>query len=78
VVKTNLARRADAIHIAPFEQGEISPDLFKAACDMMLEGLVSKRRDSRYRPGLSRDWIKIKNPKSQAMNWAKDPVLDRF
>jgi bifunctional non-homologous end joining protein LigD len=41
-----LARRADGIHLAPFEQGEIGPDLFKAACDMMLEGLVSKRRDS--------------------------------
>jgi bifunctional non-homologous end joining protein LigD len=74
--KTNLARllarRADGIHLAPFEQGEIGPDLFKAACDMMLEGLVSKRRDSRYRPGPSRDWIKVKNPKSPAMNRAKD------
>ena len=41
--KTNLARllarRADGIHLAPFEQGEIGPDLFKAACDLMLEGL---------------------------------------
>jgi hypothetical protein len=63
-----LARRADGIHLAPFEQGEIGPDLFRAACDMMLEGLVSKRRDSRYRPGPSRDWIKVKNPKSPAMN----------
>ena len=57
--KTNLARllarRADAIHLAPFEQGEIGPDPFRAACDMMLEGLVSKRRDSRYRSGPSRD-----------------------
>jgi len=74
--KTNLqrllARRADGIHLAPFEQGEIGPDLFKAACDMMLEGLVSKRRDSRYRAGPSRDWIKVKNPKSPAMNRAKD------
>jgi bifunctional non-homologous end joining protein LigD len=74
--KTNLdrllARRADGIHLAPFEQGEIGPDLFRAACDMMLEGLVSKRRDSRYRPGPSRDWIKVKNPKSPAMNRAKD------
>jgi bifunctional non-homologous end joining protein LigD len=74
--KTNLARllarRADGIHLAPFEQGEIGPDLFKAACNMMLEGLVSKRRDSRYRPGPSRDWIKVKNPKSPAMNRAKD------
>jgi bifunctional non-homologous end joining protein LigD len=74
--KTNLARllarRADGIHLAPFEQGEIGPDLFKAACDMMLEGLVSKRRDSRYRAAPSRDWIKVKNPKSPAMNRAKD------
>jgi hypothetical protein len=55
-----------------FEQGEIGPDLFRAACDMMLEGLVSKRRDSQYRAGPSRDWIKVKNPKSPAMNRAKD------
>jgi bifunctional non-homologous end joining protein LigD len=67
-----LARRADGIHLAPFEEGEIGPDLFEAACDMMLEGLVSKRRDSRYRAGPSRDWIKVKNPKSPAMNRAKD------
>ena len=69
-----LARRADGIHLAPFEQGEIGPDLFRAACDMMLEGLVSKRRDSRYRSGPSRDWIKVKNPKSPAMNRAKDAL----
>ena len=62
-----LARRADGIHLAPFEQGEIGPDLFKAACNMMLEGLVSKRRDSRYRAGTSRDWVKNKNPKHPAM-----------
>jgi hypothetical protein len=74
--KTNLARlltrRADGIHLAPFEQGEIGPDLFKAACNMMLEGLVSKRRNSRYKAGPSRDWIKVKNSKSPAMNRAKD------
>jgi ATP-dependent DNA ligase len=43
-----------------------------ATCDMMLEGLASKRCDSRYRAGPSRDWIKVKNPKSPAMNRAKD------
>jgi ATP-dependent DNA ligase len=46
--KTNLARllrhRPDGIFIAPFEVGEIGPDLFRAACRMGLEGLVSKRR----------------------------------
>jgi bifunctional non-homologous end joining protein LigD len=67
-----LARRADGIHLAPFEQGEIGPDLFKAACDMMLEGLVSKRRDSRYQAGTSRNWIKVKNRANPAMARVKD------
>ena len=45
--KTNLAqllaRRPDGMFVAPFEQGEIGPDLFRAACNMGLEGMVSKR-----------------------------------
>jgi ATP-dependent DNA ligase len=63
--KTNLARllarRPDGIHTAPFEQGEIGPDLFRHACLMGLEGLVSKHRDSVYRAGRSDRWIKVKN-----------------
>jgi len=55
--KTNLARllrgRPDGIFINPFEQGEIGPDLFRAACDMGLEGLVSKHRDRPYQSGRS-------------------------
>jgi ATP-dependent DNA ligase len=43
-----LARRTDGIFPAPFEQGEIGPGLFRAACNMGLEGLVSKRRDRPY------------------------------
>jgi hypothetical protein len=39
---------------------------------MGLEGLVSKLRDSRYRAGPSRDWIKVKNPTSSAMSRAED------
>jgi bifunctional non-homologous end joining protein LigD len=62
-----LARRADGIQAAPFEQGEIGHHLFKAACDMRLEGLVSKRRDSRYRAGTSKDWVKVKNKEHPAM-----------
>src|ERR1700756_3898921 len=38
--KTNLARlstrRPDGIFVAPFEQGEIGPELFRAACGMDL------------------------------------------
>ena len=35
--------------------------VFRQACVMGLEGIVAKRRDSRYRSGRCRDWIKIKN-----------------
>ena len=48
--KTNLARllARRGIFVAPFEAGEIGPDLFRAACGMGLEGLVSKPRDRPY------------------------------
>ena len=37
--------------------------LFEAACEHDLEGIVAKRKDSRYEPDeRSADWIKIKNP----------------
>src|SRR5262249_33009538 len=66
--KTNLARllarQLDGIFIAPFEQGEIGPNLFRAACDTGLEGLVSKRRDRPYQAGRSKHWVKIKNRKA--------------
>jgi ATP-dependent DNA ligase len=38
-----LARRPAVVFVNPFERGEIGPDLFRAACSMGLEGLVSKR-----------------------------------
>ena len=44
-----LAGRADGIFIAPFEHGEIGLDLFRAACSMGLEGLVSKHGDRSLR-----------------------------
>jgi bifunctional non-homologous end joining protein LigD len=74
--KTNLARllrrRPDGIFVAPFEVGEIGPDLFRAACRMGLEGLVSKRRDRAYRGGPCRHWVKIKNRESRAMRRAAE------
>ena len=73
--KTNLARLlarlADAIFIAPFELGEIGPDLFRAACEMCLEGLVSKRRDRSYRAERSPNWIKVKNRSYPAVSRVK-------
>jgi bifunctional non-homologous end joining protein LigD len=63
-----LARRPDRIFISPFEQGEIGPDLFRAACNMGLEGMVSKRRDRAYRAGRCDHWVKLKNPGHSAMH----------
>ncbi|UFW45420.1 MULTISPECIES: DNA ligase [Bradyrhizobium] len=53
--KTNLARllrnRAEGIQAAPFEQGEIGADLFRHACILGLEGMVSKQLERAYREG---------------------------
>ncbi len=55
--KTNLsrlfARRVYGIFLSNFEQGEIGPDLYRHACLMGLEGLVSKHKESPYRAGRS-------------------------
>ena len=64
-----MARRVDRIHLAPFEQGEIGPDLLSL---MGLEGLVSKHRESSYRGGRAPKWIKVKNPQHHAFGRVRD------
>jgi bifunctional non-homologous end joining protein LigD len=41
--------------------------IFRQACRMGLEGIVSKRLSAPYRSGRSTEWLKIKNPNSPAM-----------
>jgi bifunctional non-homologous end joining protein LigD len=41
--------------------------VFRHACKMGLEGIVSKRLGSRYRSGRSKDWLKFKNPAAPAV-----------
>jgi bifunctional non-homologous end joining protein LigD len=76
--KTNLARllarRVDGIFISDFEQGEIGPDLFRHACLMGLEGLVSKHRESPYRGGRFDRWVKVKNRLYAAFS----RIMDQF
>jgi bifunctional non-homologous end joining protein LigD len=45
----------------------IAATIYRQACKMGLEGIVSKRLSAPYRSGLSRDWLKVKNPDSPAM-----------
>jgi bifunctional non-homologous end joining protein LigD len=76
VRKTNLARllarRVDGIFLSDFEQGEIGPDLFRHACLLGLEGLVSKHRESIYRGGRSDRWVKVKNRQHHAFGRMRD------
>jgi bifunctional non-homologous end joining protein LigD len=57
------------------EDGEV---VFRHACKMGLEGIVSKRLGSRYRSGRSPDWLKMKNPAAPAVkreaeeDWGKE------
>jgi bifunctional non-homologous end joining protein LigD len=46
--------------------------VFRHACKMGLEGIVSKRLTAPYRSGPSRDWLKIKDPDSPAMIRARE------
>jgi bifunctional non-homologous end joining protein LigD len=41
--------------------------VFRHACALGLEGIVSKRLGSRYTSGRSRDWLKMKNPAAPAV-----------
>ena len=41
--------------------------VFRHACRLGCEGIVSKRLESRYRSGRSPDWPKFKNPQAPAV-----------
>ena len=67
-----LERRVNGIFLSDFEQGAIGPDLFRHACLMGLEGLVSKHRDRPYRAGRSPHWIKVKNRTHHSIDRIKE------
>jgi bifunctional non-homologous end joining protein LigD len=50
---------SDRLTLSEHIQGR-GKDVFARACEMELEGIVSKRRDVAYRPGRGDDWLKTK------------------
>jgi ATP-dependent DNA ligase len=48
------------------EHLEHQDGVFRHACKLGLEGIVSKRKGSPYRSGRSPDWLKMKNPACEA------------
>jgi ATP-dependent DNA ligase len=66
-----LARTAPGIELNDHTEAD-GAVVFRQACKMGLEGIVSKRVTAPYRSGPSRDWIKVKNPDSPAMQRARE------
>ena len=64
--KGKLARAAPGLRLNEHIEAD-GPTVFAHACRMGLEGIVSKRKNSTYRSGPSRDWLKSKNPACAAV-----------
>jgi len=71
-----LAGPVDGIFIADYEQGQHRHDigdvLFRVACSMGLEGIVSKHLDRAYGAGRSKYWIRIKDPAHPSYSRVRD------
>ncbi len=61
-----LAKAGLGIRFNEHMQGD-GETVFRHACKLGLEGVVSKRRDSAYRSGRSPDWLKMKNADAPAV-----------
>jgi bifunctional non-homologous end joining protein LigD len=61
-----LTRAGSGIRFNEHMEGD-GETVFRHACKLGLEGIVSKLKDSPYRSGRSRDWLKMKNPNAPAV-----------
>jgi bifunctional non-homologous end joining protein LigD len=61
-----LAKAGPGIRLNEHLEHEDGATVFRHACKLGLEGIVSKRRDSPYRSGRSPNWLKMKNPDAPA------------
>jgi hypothetical protein len=67
---TSRASGSNSPPPCPLPRGceDLSADvLFRHACKLGLDGIVSKRLGSRYRFGRSPDWLKMKKPDAAAV-----------
>jgi bifunctional non-homologous end joining protein LigD len=60
----------DGIRLCEHIQDVDGAVVYRQACVMGLEGIVAKHRDSRYRSGRCREWVKVKNPAHPAIERA--------
>jgi bifunctional non-homologous end joining protein LigD len=67
-----LAKSGPGLRLCEHLEHEDGEVVFRHACKMGLEGIVSKRRDSPYRSGRCADWLKMKNPACEAVRREAD------
>jgi bifunctional non-homologous end joining protein LigD len=65
-LRSALGKAGSGIRFNEHIEGD-GETIFRHACKMGLEGIVSKRRDSAYRSGRSPDWLKMKNANAPAV-----------
>jgi ATP-dependent DNA ligase len=70
-----LAKAGPGIRFNEHMEGEA---VFRNACKLGLEGIVSKRKDSPYRSGRSPDWLKMKNADAPAVKREADEDWGRI
>jgi ATP-dependent DNA ligase len=61
-----LRKKTDGITLNVHYEGD-GAAIYKAACTLGCEGIVSKRLGSPYRAGRTDEWIKVKNPAAPAV-----------
>jgi bifunctional non-homologous end joining protein LigD len=61
-----LAKSGPGIRFNEHMEGD-GDTVFRHACKLGLEGIVSKRKGSPYRSGRSADWLKMKNAAAPAV-----------
>jgi bifunctional non-homologous end joining protein LigD len=62
-----LGKAAPGLRYNEHMERDDGETVFRHACKLGLEGIVSKRKDSPYRSGRSTDWLKMKNPNAAAV-----------
>ena len=70
-----LAKASPGLRMNEHLQREDGEVVFRHACKLGCEGIVSKRLGSRYRSGRNPDWLKFKNPDAPAVK--REAVGDR-
>jgi bifunctional non-homologous end joining protein LigD len=72
-----LAKAGPGLRLNEHLEHEDGEAVFRHACKLRLEGIVSKRKRSPHRSGSPPDWLKMKNPDAPAVKREAEEVWSR-